>query len=161
MIKGGKRIMSITRWNPARDFLSLREAMDRLFEDSFIRPSMVPFDGRGAGFPADLKETPEAFLLKATLPGVKADQLDINATTESVTIRAETKEETEEKEGHWLLRERRHGSFERNFMLPTQIDPNKVEATFEDGILTLTMPKSEAVRPKQIKVRPSIEAKSR
>jgi HSP20 family protein len=154
--------MSIIRYNPMRDFVSLREVMDRLLEDSVIRPTMLPVDGRQLGFAADLKETPEAFVLTATLPGVKADQLDINATSESVIVRAETKEETEQKEEHWLLRERRHGTFERTFTLPTQIDPNKVEATFEDGVLTLTLPKSEAVRPKQIKVKPKpVEAKSR
>lgn len=150
--------MSIIRYNPMRDFVSLREVMDRLLEDSVIRPT--PVDGRQIGFAADLKETPETFILKATLPGVKVDQLDINATSEGVTVRAEIKEETEQKDEHWLLRERRHGTFERTFTLPTQIDPNKVEATFEDGELTLTLPKSEAVRPKQIKVKP-VEAKSR
>lgn len=155
--------MSITRWDPTRDFVSLREAMDRLFEDSVIRPHLFG-DGRATSFPVDLYETPEAFVLKGTLPGVRPEQLDVNATSEGVFIRAEIKEGVEVKEENWLLRERKSGMVQRNFTLPTQIDPNKVEAQFENGVLTLTLPKAEAVRPKQIKVKTGgahIEAQSR
>lgn len=155
--------MSIARWDPTRDFVSLREAMDRLFEDSVIRPHLFG-DGRGMSFPVDLYETPEAFVLKATLPGVRPEELDVNATSEAVSIRAEIKPDTEVKEEHWLLRERRSGAVQRSFSLPIQIDPGKVEARFDSGVLTLTLPKAEAVRPKQIKVKTGgtpLEAQSR
>jgi len=156
--------MSITRWDPVRDFVSLREAMDRLFEDSFIRPgTALSGDGANTAFAIDLYETPDAFVLKAPLPGIKPDEIDINATTDGVVIRGELKPDLEVKPETWLRQERRYGKFQRGFTLPTQIDPNKVDATFEHGVLTLTLPKAETVKPKQIKVKASqaIEGRAR
>jgi HSP20 family protein len=157
--------MSITRWDPVRDFVSLREAMDRLFEDSFIRPGAAwSGDGMGTAFAIDLYETPDAFVLKAPLPGIKPDEIDINATGDGVVIRGELKPDTQVKPEAWLRQERRYGKFQRGFTLPTQIDPNKVDATFEHGVLTLTLPKAETVKAKQIKVKGSetaIEGRAR
>jgi HSP20 family protein len=158
--------MSLTRFDPLRDFVSLREAMDRLLEDSVIRPAGWIADGHGGAFPVDLFETGDAYVLKATLPGVTPDELDINATAGGVSIKAEVKPDAEVKDQAWLLRERRFGVFQRSFSLPTEIDANKVDASFENGILTLMLPKAEAVRPKQVKVKTGttgtpIEAKSR
>ena len=155
--------MSLTRFDPLREFVSLREAMDRLLEDSVIRPATWVTDGHGSSFAVDLYETGDQFVLKATLPGVTPDQLDINATAGGVSIKAEVKDEAETKDQAWLLRERRYGTYQRSFTLPTEIDPNRVEASFEHGVLTLMLPKAEAVKPKQVKVKTStpIEAKSR
>src|SRR5919202_5138474 len=144
--------MSLTRFDPMRDFVSLREAMDRLLEDSVIRPPTMTGDGQRAGFPVDIYETGDGFVLKASLPGVTPEQLDINATAEGISIKAEVKPETV-KDENWLVRERRFGTFQRSFSLGTEIDPNKVEASFEHGVLTLTLPKAEAVKPKQVKVK--------
>lgn len=141
--------MSLTRWGPMGEFISLREAVDRLFEDSVLRP----FDGFGAAFAVDIHETDKAFVIKAALPGVKPEQIDIEATDEGITIKAELKEETEVRSEQYLRKERRYGKFQRSFTLPSAIDPNKVEATFKDGIATITLPKSEVVTPKQIKVK--------
>src|SRR5213594_1368766 len=83
--------MSITRFDPLRDFVSLREVMDRLVEDSVIRPSALLVEGHAATFPVDLSETAAAFVLKATLPGVRPEDVDVNATSEGVSIKAEVK----------------------------------------------------------------------
>ena len=147
--------MTLARFSPLPDVVSLRDAMGRLFEDSFIRPST--WTGLPAGqiaVPVDLWETPEAYLLHADIPGLRAEEIDINVTADTVSIAGEIKEQSPagvSSEG-CLRQERRHGRFLRAFSLPTQLDSAKVEATFENGVLQLVLPKAEAVRPKQIKI---------
>ena len=110
-----------------RDFVSLRDVMDRLFEDSFIRQPIL--NGTTVPFAVDLRETPDAYLLKTALPGMKPEDIAIDATAGMVTIKGVYKGEKE-----------------------TRIDPAKVEAKFAEGILEITLPKAEIVKPKQIKV---------
>jgi HSP20 family protein len=141
-----------TTITPMREFVSLRDAIDRLFEDSFIRPPMI-FDGTTVPFSVDLYETPEAYVLKAALPGMKPDDIQIDATAGMVTIKGEYKEEKETKTESYLRKELRTGSFNRAFELPLSIDSTKVEAKFKDGMLEVTLPKAEIVKPKQIKVK--------
>jgi HSP20 family protein len=135
---------------PMRDFVSLREALDKLFEDSFIRPPML---NGGTAFPIDLYETPETYVLKASLPGVKPEDLSIDATSEILVIKGEYKESVEVKEETYLRKERRSGMFHRSFELPLSVDPAKIEATFKNGVLTLTLPKADVVKPTQIRVK--------
>lgn len=137
---------------PVREFVSLRDALDRLFEDSFIRPPMI-FDGSTVAFSVDLFETPEAYMLKAALPGMKAEDISIDATAGMVTIKGEYKEEKESKAENYIRKELRTGAFHRAFELPLSIEPAKVDAKFKDGILEVTLPKAEVVKPKQIKVK--------
>jgi HSP20 family protein len=138
------------RWNPFREMLALREAMDRMFDDSFIRSTMS--SGRVAGFPIDLAETDQGFLLRATLPGVRPEDVQITIHGETLTIRAESKAQEERKEENWLIREQRSGQYQRLISLPAPVNPDQAEATFKDGILELTLPKAEQARPRQIKV---------
>jgi len=145
--------MTITRFSPMTDIVSLRDAMDRLFEESFIRPNT--WTGLAAGHvavPVDLWETKDAYHLRADLPGVTADQLDINATSDSLSLSGETKTQSEVTEDGWLRQERRVGKFQRAFTLPMAIDLTKVEATFQNGVLHLVLPKAENVKPRTIKV---------
>lgn len=145
--------MTLARFSPMPDVVSLREAMDRLFEDSFIRPNT--FSGLPAGqiaVPVDLWETSDAYFLRADLPGLTADDIDINVTADTVSITGEMKPAQDVSKDGWLRQERRHGRFQRAFTLPTQLEANKIEATFENGVLHLVLPKAEAVRPKQIKI---------
>lgn len=137
---------------PMREFVSLRDAIDRLFEDSFIRPAML-FDGTTVPFAVDLYETPEAYILKGALPGIKPEDITIDATAGMVTVKGEYKEELEKKERSYIRRELKTGSFHRAFELPLSIEPTKVEATFKDGMLEVVLPKAEVVKPKQIKVK--------
>src|SRR5712692_10039668 len=145
--------MTITRFSPISDIVTLRDAMDRLFEESFVRPTT--WTGLAAGHVAvavDLRETKDAYHLRADLPGLAPDQIEINATGDSVTIAGEMKSATDVSEDGWLRQERRTGKFQRSFTLPVAIDPTKVEASFENGVLNLVVPKSESTRPRTIKV---------
>jgi HSP20 family protein len=145
--------MTITRFTPMTDFVSLREAMDRLFEDSFIRPTT--WSGLAAGqiaVPVDLWETNDAYHLRADVPGIAPDQLDINVTADTLTFGGEVKGQSDVSNEGWLRQERRIGKFQRAFTLPVQIDPDKVVANFANGVLELTLPKADQVKPRSIKV---------
>lgn len=145
---------SLIRWEPFRELISLREMMDRLFEESFARPRgrwLVPLDLETLA--VDMYETDDKIVVKASLPGVKPEEVDISVTGNTLTIKGETKAEEEVKEENYLRRERRYGAFSRSLSLPTQVEVEKAEAVFENGVLTLTLPKAEAVRPKTIKVK--------
>jgi HSP20 family protein len=134
--------------------MSLRQAMDRLFEDSFVKPSSAwPELGIGE-LPIDMYQTDNDVVVKASLPGVKPEEVDISITGDTITIKGEHKEEKEVKEEDYLRRERRYASFNRSLMVPVSVKSDKAEATFENGVLTLTLPKAEEVKPKQIKVKP-------
>jgi len=145
--------MTMMRWEPFRDMMSLRQAMDQLFEDSFIRPSRAWPELGGEGLAVDMYQTENDVLVKASLPGVKPEEVDISITGDTITIKGEHKEEQEVKEEDYLRRERRYASFNRSLEVPVSIKSDKAEATFENGILTLTLPKAEEVKPKQIKVK--------
>lgn len=141
---------TLIRWEPAREMVTLREAMDRLFDDAFTRPLGM------AGFqsPAiDMYQTEDEVVVKASLPGMKADDVQISITGETLSIKGEFKEKAETKEKAYHLREQRYGSFERTLGLPTEVVADKAKAEFEDGILTITLPKAEEVKPKTITVK--------
>jgi len=146
--------MAIERWQPFSELMSLRQAMDKLFEDSFVRPSRALAALGEVTAPAlDIYQTPDEVVVKATLPGVKPEDLSIDITGETLTIRGETKVEEEVKKEDYLYHERRYGSFSRSVALPGGLETDKAEATMEDGVLTLTIPKAEEVKPKAIKVK--------
>jgi len=132
--------------------MTLREAMDRLFDDAFTRP----LSGRDGGWstPAvDMYQTDNDVVVKAALPGFKADDVQINVTGDVLTIRGEMKHEDEQKDKAWHIREHRWGSFERSISLPTDVVSEKAQADFDNGILTITLPKAEEVKPKTITVK--------
>ena len=143
--------MKLMRLEPTSEFVSLRDAMDKLLEDSFIRP----FDGLGgeSAFPADLSETNDAYVVRASMPGMKPQDIVIEATADELTVRGEVKQEETVKQAAYLRKELRYGKLERTFEMPLAIDPARVEATFEHGIVTITLPKTEVVKPKTIPVR--------
>ncbi len=145
---------SLMRWDPFGNQMSLQNAIDRLFEDSFVR---MPGDGmrliNAADLAIDMYETKNEVVVKAALPGVKPDDVEITLTGDTLTIRGETKEEKEVKEKDYIRKERREGSFSRSLTLPSGLNADKAEATFENGVLQLRIPKSEESKPKSIKVR--------
>jgi len=143
--------MAIERWEPLRDMISLRDAVSSLLQESFVRPGGIA-GGGAAALPLDVHETENEFVVKASLPGVKPEDVQITVHGDTVTIRGETKAEEEKKGQTWHLRERRSGSFQRSVSLPTPIDSDKASARFDHGVLTLTLPKTEKARPKQIKI---------
>jgi HSP20 family protein len=144
--------MAIDRWDPFRDAVSLRDAMNALFQDSFVRPGNTPTQSAVVALPLDVCETEQAFVVKAALPGVKSEDVQITVHGDTLTIRGESNAEDEKKGEHWHLRERRYGTFQRSLTLATPVNSDKAQADFDLGVLTLTLPKAESARPRQIKI---------
>jgi len=144
---------SLMRWDPFGDMRGLRERMDRAFDDFFRSPRLIPWESAEFVFPLDVYETEDSLVVKAPLPGVRPEDVDISTAGDILTIRGETRSEEEVKRENYHRRELRYGSFCRSVPLPTQV---------EHGILTVTLPKAEEAKPKTIKVkaRPVIEGKS-
>jgi HSP20 family protein len=145
--------MRIERWDPSHDMVSLRDAVNYLFQESFVQPNGARVERGAATFtlPLDVTEAENDFVVKASLPGIKPEDVQTTVLGDTVTIRGESK--VEEANGHnWLLRERRSGSFQRSVTVGTPINADMASAQFENGVLTLTLPKSEQARPKQIKI---------
>ena len=143
---------NLTRWEPVREMMTLREAMDRLFDDAFTRPINLR-DGGWSAPAVDMYQTDDEVVVKVALPGFKADEVQINVTGDVLSLRGELKREQEEKDKAWHIREHRWGSFERSVALPTQVKANGANADFENGILTISLPKAEEVKPKTISVK--------
>jgi HSP20 family protein len=145
---------NLIRWQPMGGMVTLRDAMDRLFDEAFTRPYGLAEAWRGAGAPSvDMYETENDVVIKASVPGMKADDVQINVTGDMLTIKGEIKEKSELKEKAYHIREQRWGSFERSIALPTIVLAEKAKAEFEDGVLTVTLPKAEEVKPKTITVK--------
>ncbi len=151
---------NLTRWDPYREMLTLRNAMDRLFDSNFVGPNLA-WQPETMGVAVDVIENADGFVVKASLPGIKPEDLDITYQNNALTIKGEIKEEQEVEEARYYMRERRFGSFSRSFSLPTNIKEDAIQANFENGLLTLTLPKAEEAKPKRITVQgePMIEAK--
>ncbi len=140
----------LTRWEPMRDMVTMREMFDRFFGDELgdLRQPL------GVVAPAvDMYQTDDDVIVKATLPGVKPEAIQISITGDAVTLRGEVSEENKVTEATYHLKERRYGSFARSLTLPSPVVADKARAEFENGVLTLTLPKAEEVKPKTITVK--------
>jgi HSP20 family protein len=148
---GGAAMASIVRWDPFREMMSLRDVMDRLVDDAYIRPR----DGMGMLFsPAiDVIENEDEVVIHATLPGVKPSDVNLTVTGDVLTIRGEAKSERDEERDNYIVRERRFGSFSRSIPLPTAVVADKAKAEFDNGVLTLSLPKADEVKPKTISIK--------
>lgn len=145
---------NLTRWEPMRDVITLRDAMDRLFDEAFTHPWLARDGGSMGSAPAiDMYQTQDEVVVKATIPGMKQEDVQINVTGDVLTIKGETRENSEVKEKAYHIREQRWGSFERSVALPTLVSAEKAKAEFENGLLIITLPKAEEVKPKTIAVR--------
>ncbi len=148
--------MSTVRWHPFEDMLSLRDAMDRLFQESYVRPSRRARRGETVRLPVDVWEDEDVLHVVARVPGLEADDLDISITGEVLTIRGRFPsdvEREESKEWCWYSNELWYGSFERTIAMPTKVQPDKTDAVFKNGVLHLTVAKAEEAKPKTIKVK--------
>jgi HSP20 family protein len=145
--------MSLMRWDPFREVLSLREAVNRMFDDTLFRPSRFWSEDGAMMVPLDMIETDDSLVVTAPLPGVKPDDVNITITGNTLTIKGEFKQEQDHKKGNVHFQERRYGAFHRSITLPTDVNTNKIEATFEDGVLKLQIPKTEEAKPKQIEIK--------
>jgi HSP20 family protein len=147
--------MTMQRWNPfLRDFVSLRDAVDRLFEESFVSPERLLAAGASGGrtMPVEIHETPDELVVRALMPGVSPENLDVQYQQGTLTLRARTEPPAAHDDWSWHLREFGYGEMTRTFTLPREIDAERAEASFQHGILTLRLPKAEAAKPKTIRL---------
>ncbi len=146
---------NMVRWDPAREMVSLREAMDRLFEESFLRPGLLgSSDSAAVLMPLDMYETDESIVVKAAIPGVKPEDIEVTVTGDLLTIKGEFKSETEDKDEkrNYHRQERRYGSFSRQVTLPSAVNADACQADFENGVLTLQLPKAEEAKVKKVQI---------
>lgn len=147
---------NITRYDPLGEMVSLRSAMDRLFEDSFVSPLSWRTISGGEALtpPIDVHETADELVVTSALPGVKAEDVEITMTGQTLTMRGEFKADEQINRDQYLYRERRFGTFSRTLQLPVRVQGDLAKATFQDGVLTLHIPKAEEVKPRQIRITP-------
>ncbi|WP_089939305.1 Hsp20/alpha crystallin family protein [Candidatus Entotheonella palauensis] len=144
--------MSLIKWEPSEGLTSLRRDMDRLLDD-FFGNSPFHFE-RGDGFSpnVEVSDTKESVIVKAQVPGVSQENIQVSVTDDSLTLKGEMKEEETKDEKNIYRREFRYGSFSRTIPLPTAVHSEKAEAKLKDGVLEITIPKSEKAKVKEIPV---------
>ncbi len=147
-----KEIKELAKWTPFREVSRLRDEMDRLWEGFFGRGPMRPLAQEW--IPAvDISDTADKVTVKVEVPGMDAKDIEISLSGDILTIRGEKKTEKEEKRENFYLAERSYGSFARSLRLPTEVQGDKIEASYKHGVLTITCPKKEEVKPKQITIK--------
>ena len=149
---------NLTRWEPMRELQTMRSFMDRFFDEPFFSTQPL-WSQRGENFPLplDVIEEEGQYIVKASIPGINPDDVEITLTENVLTIKGETKQESQSNQANYHVRERHFGSFMRHLTLPTPVNSDQVEATFEQGVLTLRLPKTESARPKRISVSTTVE----
>jgi len=147
--------MTLVRYNPNRSYLSMQDTMNSLVNALFNSELSDTGSENGEYAPRmDMKETDNAFEVKLTMPGIDKDNLDISVTDGVLTVKGETKEDEEKEEnGKWLVREHKHVAYYRSVRLPSEVQAEKAEAEYKNGVLLLTLPKAEEVKPKSIPVK--------
>jgi HSP20 family protein len=141
----------LIKWEPLREMMGMRHAMDRLFDD-FLSYAPMTYKGYGV-VDLDMYQTDNDIVIESAVPGVKPQDLKISVTSDVLTIRGEVKVDEEVEEANYHLRERRYGSFSRSVTLPGKVVADKAVAEFKDGVLNLTLPKAEEIKPKTITVK--------
>src|SRR5215467_6110519 len=144
--------MSIDRWDPFREMMTIREAMDRWLQSGLSGTGQLLSNLRPDSIPIDLVEHDDSFEVRASVPGVKPDDVEVTVQGERVTLRAEVRA-TEEKRGeNWLMREQRFGTLQRTITLPSAVTSDSAEARIEHGVLTLRLPKAQGAQAHRIAV---------
>lgn len=141
--------MAIRRWEPFGELASMRDMMERMFEEF---PRLAPWSGF-TSLPIDMYQTDKELVVKTSIPGVKPEDIDISVVGDTLTIKGERKAEEETKRENYFYRERSYGTFSRSVTLPVPVEADKAEAKFEHGVLTLTLPKAETAKAKKIPIR--------
>ncbi|MCC6446941.1 MAG: Hsp20/alpha crystallin family protein [Armatimonadetes bacterium] len=146
--------MGILRWDPFADMVSLRDQINRVFDESMRQDA-----GRREAAPArawppavDVLEDADSIVIKADLPGLKQDDIHIDLTGDTLTLKGERRFEEEQKRENYLRIERTYGTFQRSFQLGVPVDADKVKASYQDGALTITLPKAEAIKPHRVEI---------
>ena len=147
----------VRRRSPFGELMTLRQAMDRMFDDESFRPFSWGGAFEGPSLPLDVTTDADALTIEASLPGIKPEDVDITVENGTLTITGKTGEERKAEEGSYLIQEIRRGTFSRSVTLPNGLEPDKADATFENGVLRLRIPKAEQVKPRQIRISPVTE----
>ncbi len=141
---------NMTRWEPFREARRMHDMLDRMMDRSLLDPL---YGGPEGTLPLDMYQTDDEIIVKASAPGLTAEDLDISITGDALTIRGEFQADEVQEGARYHVRERRIESFARSIRLPTMVNVEGAKAEFENGILTLTLPKVEEVKPKTISVK--------
>ncbi len=155
---------TLTRWDPFRELTNIHERMNRLFEDTLGSHREEALSTTAFLPPTDVYEDENHITLKLEVPGIDEKDLDIRVENNNLIIKGERKLEKEEKEENFRRLERQYGSFVRTFALPASVDGNNIEANYDKGVLSITMPKRAEAKPKQIQIAPGkkiLEGKSK
>jgi HSP20 family protein len=150
----------VRRTSPLGELVTLRQAMDRLFDDDFRPFNWAPASPSTPALPLDVTTDADALTVEAALPGIKPEDVEITVEDGTLSITGKTAAERSSDEGSYLVQEIRRGSFSRSLTLPQGLEPDKATATFEHGVLTLRIPKAEQVKPRQIKISPVTDGQS-
>jgi HSP20 family protein len=145
--------MALVEWSPFREAMPLRRLINQLFEDAVIAPGQTGAVQQNLDLALDIMERDHDLIVKASLPGVKPEDVHASVENNILTIAGEIRDEQEQKDGRYYCRERRYGRFARSVLLPSPVNADAAEARFEDGVLTITLPKTEEARPKRINLR--------
>lgn len=145
--------MDIVPWRPFRELGTLRREMDNLWNRFFGEISMPSVFSQEWAPTVDVSETKDNVVVKAEIPGMEAKDMDVSFSGDVLTIKGEKKTEEEKKDEHYFYRERYSGSFQRSFRLPVAVKSEKADAAFKEGVLTITIPKAEEAKKKEIKIK--------
>jgi HSP20 family protein len=143
----------LARFNPWREVETMRKELERLFDENLLRRDFSYLEKEAASPPLDIYEEGNNLMVKASIPGLKPEEIKVEVRGDLLRIYGESKKEEEKKERNYHLREHRYTRFERSVALPSEVQTDKAEAVFENGVLTLTLPKSEAAKTKAIPIK--------
>ncbi len=145
--------MAIIRWNPLAELMNMQDRMNNLFGDAYLKPGLGEREVSDEWSPSvDIYEDADGVVLKVELPEIEMKDIDVKIEDNTIRIRGERKLEKDEKKDNYHRIERYYGSFSRSFSLPSTVDQEKVKATYDRGVLRITLPKKEDTKPKKIKV---------
>lgn len=145
--------MAVVKWDPFRDLISIQDRMNRMFEQTLSRSRLEEGISTATWTPAvDIYETPDRIVLKAELPGMTNEDIDIQLQDNSLTLKGERRFAKDVQEENYLRIERAYGPFQRSFTLPSSVQQEKIRATFHDGVLEVVMPKADAAQAKRISI---------
>ncbi|MBI4735858.1 MAG: Hsp20/alpha crystallin family protein [candidate division NC10 bacterium] len=145
--------MAVVKWDPFRDLLSIQDRMNKLFEQTLSRSRVEEGIAASTWAPAvDIYETPETIVMKAELPGLTREDIEIQIRDNTLTLKGERRFAKDVQEENYLRIERAYGAFQRSFTLPATVQQENIRAVFRDGVLELTLPKAEGPKPKKIAI---------
>lgn len=145
-------MVTLTRWNPAREMMALRNMMDRVFEEGVESPAMRWSEATEWPLALDVVENKEGYMVQASLPGVNPDEIEIVVNDNVLTIKGQVKKDEPAEGVRYHVRERRYGTYSRSLTLPQLVNTDAVDANYHNGILSLFIPKAEEAKPKRIAI---------